>query len=219
MLTCQNTEGKPTEINTRPDSNTCHVYRWVAMVYSSHATPGFHTFSYSLSEWNHEAFCSKRDQARKPPSKSCQVISHWNHWNFWNHSHLVWEKWSSSPGPIQGEEEAEAYLLHLKWQYQTWKGASQILLEILSWQQDALPMEVPYCKSFSFDQLAFPKYFVFSKCPQVASGMRSLKCPAAVAVSLSLPHCSGNPAHQTEKQPPASVRKIRWTTAKFWSSK
>lgn len=82
---------------------TRHVYRSVAMVYSSHATPGFHTFSYSLSEWNHEAVCSKRDQARKSPSKSCQVIS--------QDSHLVWEKWSSSPGPIQGEEEAEAWSL------------------------------------------------------------------------------------------------------------
>lgn len=134
MLTCQNTEGKPAETNTHPDGNTRHVYTRVAMVYSSHATLGFHAFSSSLSEWNQEASCSNRDRARKCSSRTCQQVISQN-------SHPVWEQRSSRPG-LRERKKLKPDLSHLKWQYWTCERDFQISHGIPSWKQDALPMKV-----------------------------------------------------------------------------
>lgn len=82
---------------------TWHVYRWVPMVYSSHATPEFQTFSW-MKPRGFSDFAP--DQARKLLRAAKSFIG--------QDSHLVWKNEVQALVLIQGEEEAEVCSLTLQ---------------------------------------------------------------------------------------------------------
>ena len=170
MLTCQNTEGS-LQKSTDVQIATCVVStgEWQCFIHPMPLQDFIHSPAPSLTETKRLfRLFSKRDRARKPPSKSCQVIS--------EDSHLVWGKWSSSHGLNSGRGRSWSLIFYIS-SDSTEHGREllEFYLKFLPGNRTLFPWTCPYCKSFSFDKLAFPKYLVFSKCLQVASGTRPLK--------------------------------------------